>query len=140
MIVELLRPAGADLARRWLAALLLVPEPERPAVVAAIESRIAATYPAQPPLLRPEAAAAVDDPATPAPSATRAGPARRPAPRTVQLVGPPRQRPGYVEQVHRTYEVLEGAAAPANPGAAPAEDAPPPAAGKRSKPRRTGTR
>lgn len=40
MLVELLRPAGPELARRWLAALLLVPEGERGAVVASVERRI----------------------------------------------------------------------------------------------------
>lgn len=40
MLVELLRPAGAELGRRWLAALLLVPAGEREAVVAAVERRI----------------------------------------------------------------------------------------------------
>lgn len=40
MLVELLRPAGAELGRRWLAALLLVPAGERDAVVAAVERRI----------------------------------------------------------------------------------------------------
>lgn len=49
MIVELLRPAGPDLARRWLAALLLVDISEREAVVSSIERQIAETYGARPP-------------------------------------------------------------------------------------------
>ncbi|MCC6230448.1 MAG: hypothetical protein IT432_14640 [Phycisphaerales bacterium] len=44
MLVELLRPATPELARRWLAALLLVPESERAGVVAAVERQIIATY------------------------------------------------------------------------------------------------
>ena len=44
MLVELLRPATPELARRWLAALLLVPESERTEVVAAVERQIIATY------------------------------------------------------------------------------------------------
>lgn len=44
MLVELLRPATPELARRWLAALLLVPEKERAGVVAAVERQIIATY------------------------------------------------------------------------------------------------
>lgn len=43
-IIELLRPATPDLARRWLAALLIVPDAEREAVVAAVEKRIVDTY------------------------------------------------------------------------------------------------
>jgi len=49
MIVELMRRAGADLARRWLATLLLAPEEEREAVVASVEARMAELYPAPPP-------------------------------------------------------------------------------------------
>ncbi len=48
MIVELMRPAGADLARRWLAALLLAPEDEREDVVASVEARMSELY-AHPP-------------------------------------------------------------------------------------------
>jgi hypothetical protein len=79
MIVELLQPAGPDLVRRLAAALLLVPRAEREAIVAAIERRIAETYP------------------PPAPS-------RVPDPSTVTLVQPPRQRDGYVERVETTYD------------------------------------
>lgn len=45
MLVELLRPVGSDLGRRWLAALVLVPQGEREAVVAAVEAQIAREYP-----------------------------------------------------------------------------------------------
>lgn len=44
MLVELLRPLGPELARRWLAALTLVPEHERQDVVQAIEAHIASIY------------------------------------------------------------------------------------------------
>ncbi len=40
MLTELLRPASPELARRWLAALLIVPESERAAVVDAVEKQI----------------------------------------------------------------------------------------------------
>ncbi len=44
MLVELLRPAGPELARRWVAALLLVPEGEREGVVSAVERSIVEEY------------------------------------------------------------------------------------------------
>ena len=44
MLIELLRPAGPELARRWLAALTVVPEHERQAVVEAVERKIHAEY------------------------------------------------------------------------------------------------
>jgi hypothetical protein len=43
-----MQPATPDLARRWLAALLLVPREEREDVVASVESRINALYPMRP--------------------------------------------------------------------------------------------
>ena len=44
MMIELLHPAGPDLARRWLAALTLVPEDERESVVRAVERQIHAEF------------------------------------------------------------------------------------------------
>jgi hypothetical protein len=44
MMIELLRPAGPELARRWLAVLTLVPEHEREAVVRAVERQIHAEF------------------------------------------------------------------------------------------------
>jgi len=44
MLVEILRPMGPELARRWLAALLLVPPDERQSVVDAIEEQIVREY------------------------------------------------------------------------------------------------
>lgn len=58
MLIELLRPAGPEIARRWLAALLIVPEEDREAVVQAIEARIIEVYEADQPTPAPEATAA----------------------------------------------------------------------------------
>ena len=44
LLVELLRPGGAALGQRWLAALMAVPAAEREAVVAAVEERVQETY------------------------------------------------------------------------------------------------
>jgi hypothetical protein len=81
-IVELLRASGTDLGRRWLAALLVVPDAERAAVVAAVEKRIAATY--------------ADAPGT-------QGEPEKTNEVVVRL--PPRQRDGYVEEITKRYEV-----------------------------------
>lgn len=75
MIVELLRPAGPELGRRWLAALLMVPEEERAAVVAAVEAKLASTY-----------------------DASKLA-------RTMAVRFPPVQKDGYIEEVTREYEV-----------------------------------
>lgn len=44
MLVELLRPTGPELARRWLAALMLVPPDQRAGVVEAVEEQIVREY------------------------------------------------------------------------------------------------
>jgi hypothetical protein len=44
MLIELLRPGQVELARRWVAALSLVPESQRERVVASVEARIVAEY------------------------------------------------------------------------------------------------
>ncbi len=44
MLVELMRSMGPELGRRWLAALTLVPEDEREAVVRAVERQIVAEF------------------------------------------------------------------------------------------------
>lgn len=80
MLVELLRPAGAELGRRWLACLLLAPESEREAIVAAVEQRMANLY------LAPQQPA--DE-------------------RTLDLAHPPQQREGYIEQAFTTYAVQD---------------------------------
>lgn len=83
-IIELLRPAAGsslDLARRWLAALLLVPEHERQALVEAVEARITQAYGGSGTL------SAVDNDPRP----------------VVFIKSPPSQRDGYVEHVERAY-------------------------------------
>lgn len=90
MLIELMRPAGIELSRRWLAALLLVPQHERRSVVESIEARIVSLYP----------------------------PARAEVPegvRTISVVHPPNQRDGYVEQVTTTFDVDQRAQRPALP-------------------------
>ncbi|MCC6677710.1 MAG: hypothetical protein IT436_11245 [Phycisphaerales bacterium] len=77
MLIELLRPAGVELARRWLAALMLVDVSEREAMVAMVERQIAQLY----------------------------GP-RSAEPGGLQVVHPPVQRDGHVEQIVMTYEVV----------------------------------
>lgn len=44
LIVEVLRPHGVELARRWISALMLAPENERAGIVQAIERRMVETY------------------------------------------------------------------------------------------------
>ena len=78
-----------DLARRWLAALMLVPAAEREGVVEAVEGRIVEVY---------------DRPADGASSADREIVVRYPAV----------QREGYVEEVVKTYEVRNGNGAKAD--------------------------
>lgn len=57
MLVELLRPAGPALARRWLAALMMAPEADRPAIVESVERRMANMYGARTPALGAKPAA-----------------------------------------------------------------------------------
>lgn len=78
-----MRPGGAELSRRWVAALMLVPPEDRPGVVESIEARIVETY---------------------------TNPSRddRPAGvREIDVVHPPTQRAGHVEQVVTTVVVRE---------------------------------
>lgn len=84
MLIELLRPLGPELARRWVVALLSVDAGDRQALVEAIERRVSELY---------------------------SGAPERPK-REVRLVRPPAQRDGYVEQVETTFEV-PAASAPA---------------------------
>lgn len=44
MLIELLKPTGPELARRWVAALLVAPEEDRAAIVEAVEARIYREY------------------------------------------------------------------------------------------------
>ncbi len=79
LIVQALRPANPELARRWLAALLAVPADEREAVVEAVETQIVSTYGGQ----------------------------AAPEEREIRVVSAPEQREGYVETVERTFTVRE---------------------------------
>jgi hypothetical protein len=98
MLIELLQPTGPDLARRWLAALLLVPREDRPDVVASVEDRIASLY--------------TDDASTAEVDESR-------EPREVEVVHPPVQHDGYVEQVRTTYAVEDEKHADPPPHAEP---------------------
>ena len=80
MLIELIRPATPDLARRWLASLLNAPEEEREEIVRAIEAKMRETY---------------DD-------AERERAERR---QWLHVSGPEVQKDGYTERVERTYEV-----------------------------------
>ena len=42
--MDLLRPDSMELARRWVSALMLVPEDERESIVEAVEAQIVADY------------------------------------------------------------------------------------------------
>jgi len=44
MLVDLMRPAGAELGRRWLSCLLIAPESDREAIVRSVERRMAELY------------------------------------------------------------------------------------------------
>lgn len=79
-----MRPAGPDLARRWLAALLMVDAADRAELVAEVERRVAATY------------------GKPA-GRTGAGHGKDETVREVKITHPPVQRDGYVEQTTVTY-------------------------------------
>mgnify|MGYP007077567851 CR=1 FL=1 len=93
-LIELLRPAGTDLARRWLAALLVAPESVRAGIVEPVDRRI------------------VEECGGRAPG--EAGPGTHAAAETLlDIAEPPVQRDGYVEQIIRTY-----ARRPASPGEA----------------------
>jgi hypothetical protein len=88
MLTELLRPAGAELARRWVAALLLVPADEREDVVNAVEQQIVKSYlPGDALGIKPKAA--------------------RISPRQVHVVSPAVQRDGYHEHIERTFEIVD---------------------------------
>lgn len=87
MLADLLQPATPDLARRWLAALLMVPQAERQAIVQAVEARIVSQF-----------GTAQEHTTDTVGSDTAA---------TIEVVHPPVQRPGYIEQVITTYEKMD---------------------------------
>ncbi|MEZ6233364.1 MAG: hypothetical protein R3B68_04160 [Phycisphaerales bacterium] len=94
LLIELLRPTGPELARRWLSALMLVPEAERASVVAAVEGQIVREY----------AGSNADARGT---GHGETGAQRPGVTRSFTSVSPPRQRDGYVETLETTYEVSE---------------------------------
>ena len=106
MMIELLQPTGPDLARRWLAALLLVPREDREAVVESIEDRITATY--------------ADQQSSAQAAQTGTGAASdHLSPDEIDVVNPPVQHDGYTVQVRTTYR--KGAAEPLENGAGQVE-------------------
>jgi len=86
MLIELMKPAGPDMARRWLACLLCAPESERAALLAEMEAR-AATF---------------------IPQSHAAAPHTAPE---ITILHPPVQHEGYTEQVSTTYARSEPPAA-----------------------------
>lgn len=91
MLVELLRPLGPELARRWLAALLAIPAHEREAAVGAVEARVAEAY---------NQRAAASRKRTGKSAGGKRG-------KSFDVLSPPVQREGYTEQVVTTYDLEE---------------------------------
>jgi hypothetical protein len=87
MLVELLQPLGPELVRRWVATLLMVPREEREGVVTAVEQRVSAMYE----------------------QSWRSGEtaAQSMNSREFDVIHPPNQRDGYVEQIVTTYGTNE---------------------------------
>ena len=88
---------GPELARRWLAALVMAPWSEREGIVESVERRMAELY-------APEGRSAksrVEETPAAEPSGTR----------EIRVVLPPRERGGVTEQIIRTYEVKDAKAA-----------------------------
>jgi hypothetical protein len=136
MVADLLQPAMPDLARRWLSALLLVPPEERADVVARVEGRIVATYGAAHTrrsleligdgagAIAAHAEGPTGEPTGADEAASEGGGAREGdgcgaegsevgvqaagggTDGPLEVVHPPQQRDGYVEQVITTYERL----------------------------------
>jgi hypothetical protein len=91
LLVGMLKHAEPELIRRWVAALLMVDEADRQRVVEAVEARIVETY------------TSVSNQRT-----------------EFDLVHPPKDKQGYIEQVVTTYAVRDGTsnAPAAKPGRA----------------------
>lgn len=100
-MVELMKPLTPALARRWLAALLQVPEEERALLVARVEKAIVETYastsPASEAIRLPEAEITL--PHIP--------PDEQAEERLIHVVHPPRAGEGHTEQIIRTYAQIE---------------------------------
>ncbi|MFM9958693.1 MAG: hypothetical protein ACKVZJ_11500 [Phycisphaerales bacterium] len=97
-------PEGSDLVRRWVAALLLVPEHERRAVVEAVEARVSSFHASD----------------------------RGPEEPTLYVRSEPRQGEGYVEHVERAYVPAPPLQTPSEPAAKRAKNADKPRRGKAS--------
>ncbi len=99
-LVELLRGQTPDLARRWLSALLIVPERERESVVNAVERSVVAEYAqsseADERVTRAGARDAQRESHTPGESEST----------QLRVVYPPTQKQGYVETVEKSFEVV----------------------------------
>lgn len=104
MLVELLRPVGPELARRWLAVLALVDPADREALVAELERRAVDQYAPvkreQPPKTKPKARAI------------------KPSSGEMTLIHPPQQKQGYVEIVEVSYTSAKPKPAAAQTGRA----------------------
>ncbi len=87
MLIELLRAGTPDLARRWVAALLLVPESERASVVNAVEMRIVSEYSTPTLQFRSDGTAPEDDAEDP----------------MMHVASPPVVKDGHTEQIIRSY-------------------------------------
>lgn len=83
MLIELLKQETPELARRWLAALMIVPEDERAEVVESVEQRLVEVY------------------------ADQRNPDDQPI---LSYTTPPTQHEGYTETVTRDYANAEGEA------------------------------
>ena len=80
-----MRSVGPELARRWLAALLVVPSEQREALVAEVERRVVAAH---------------------GRATTAAAEAKRGEP-VVYVRGAAAQRDGFVEEVETSYATVE---------------------------------
>lgn len=114
-LVELLRGQTPDLARRWLSALLIVPERERESVVTAVERGIVAEYP-QTVESDERITRAVEPTATPPTDQHRATNEGEHESTQFRVVYPPVQKQGYVETVEKSFEVVGDAQTSAESG------------------------
>jgi hypothetical protein len=89
MLVELLRPGGPELIRRWVSALLMAPTAEREAIVNEVERSLVELY--AEPLFDGDA------------SSQECDQTKSSEPPVVHVVTPAVQREGYVEQIERSY-------------------------------------
>lgn len=123
MLADLLQPATPDLARRWLAALLMVPQSERQTIVQAVEARIVSQFgtaqehtaefnaeraaePAAHSDNKPDAENTPKRARKQTNNGKQLSKLKQPD-ATIEVVHPPVQRPGYIEQVITTYEKMD---------------------------------